>query len=290
MKKFFLTTAAFSVLAAPAMAADLAPLYKAPAPALAPTWNGFYLGGTLGGAWSDNSVNVVTTNTFVNTGALSALGLTAGPASAVASTANIGTKGTTTITGGVEAGYNWQLGPSWLVGLEADFELLSNGGGSSQVTQVAPRIGFPGDTYTSTVSASERVDWLGTVRGRLGFLITPTWLVYGTGGLAYGSASSSTGITGGETPNTGTTNIVGAGTYSAIRVGWTAGAGMEYMFAPNWTVKAEWLHYDLGSASYSNGTMSGFLTGTTTTAFTDVSSSTVKFTGDIVRAGVNYKF
>jgi outer membrane immunogenic protein len=65
---------------------------------------------------------------------------------------------------------------------------------------------------------------------------------------------------------------------------------MEYLFAANWTVKAEWLHYDLGTATYSNGTMTGILAGTNTINFTDVSSSTVKFSGDIVRAGINYKF
>jgi outer membrane immunogenic protein len=115
-------------------------------------------------------------------------------------------------------------------------------------------------------------------------------LAYGTGGLAYGSASSATAIAGAETPNTGTTNIAGLGSYSNTRVGWAAGAGLEYLFIPNWTVKAEWLHYDLGTATYSNGTMNGLLTGTNTIAFTDVSNSAVKFTGDIVRAGLNYKF
>jgi outer membrane immunogenic protein len=175
------------------------------------------------------------------------------------------------------------------VGLEADIEFLSTSG-AAQVTQVAPRIGFPADSYTSTLSVTEKVNWLGTVRGRLGFLVAPTWLVYGTGGLAYGNTSSSTAIAGGETPNTGTGNIAGAGSFSSTRVGWAAGAGLEWLFAPHWTVKAEYLHYDLGSASYSNGTMNGILTGTSTIAFTDVSSSTVKFTGDIVRAGVNYKF
>lgn len=289
MKKFLLTAVAFTAVGLPAMAADLAPVYKAPSPALAPGWTGFYLGGTLGGAWSDTSVDVGTTNTFVNTPALSPLGRTAGPASAVAATGSVGTK-TTALTGGVEGGYNWQLAPNWLVGIEADFEAFASSNGPGQVTQVAPRTGFPGDTYTATLSASDRIDWLGTVRGRLGFLIAPALLVYGTGGLAYGSATSTTAITGAETPNTGTTNIAGLGSYSNTRVGWAAGAGLEYLFAPNWTVKAEWLHYDLGTATYSNGTMSGFLTGTNTIAFTDVSSSTVKFTGDIVRAGVNYKF
>jgi outer membrane immunogenic protein len=284
VKKIFLTTAAIGVLAVPAMAADLAPV----SPLAAPTWSGFYLGGTLGGAWNNNSVDVVTTNTFVNNAVLSPLGRTAGPASAVASTANVGA-GSNSITGGLEAGYNWQVGPSWLLGIETDLEFLTTPGGA-QVTQVAPRIGFPGNTYTSTLSVTQNVNWLGTVRGRLGFLVTPTWLVYGTGGLAYGGASSNTAIAGGETPNTGTTNIAGAGSFSSTRVGWAAGAGLEWLFAPHWTVKAEWLHYDLGSASYSNGTMNGILAGTNTIAFTDVSSSTVKFTGDIVRAGLNYKF
>ena len=64
---------------------------------------------------------------------------------------------------------------------------------------------------------------------------------------------------------------------------------MEYLFAANWTVKAEWLHYDLGTATYSNGTMTGILANGPIN-FTDVSSSTVKFSGDIVRAGINYKF
>jgi outer membrane immunogenic protein len=148
----------------------------------------------------------------------------------------------------------------------------------------------PATTYTSPVSVSDKLSYLGTVRGRLGYLITPTWLVYGTGGLAYGGASSSTGIAGAETPNTGTNNIAGVGSASSTLFGWTTGAGAAWLFARNWTVKAEYLHYDLGSVSYSNGPLNGVLAGTGTIAFTDVSNSTAKFTGDIVRAGVNYKF
>jgi hypothetical protein len=55
-------------------------------------------------------------------------------------------------------------------------------------------------------------------------------------------------------------------------------------------VKAEWLHYDLGRVTYSNGTLNGILTGGSTIAFTDVSNGTVKVSGDIVRVGLNYKF
>jgi outer membrane immunogenic protein len=293
LKKFALSTAAFSLLAFPAMAADLSPVPYTKAPALAPVsapgWTGFYIGGTLGGDWSDNSVNTVTTNTFVNTGALSPLGRTAGPASALASTANLGTRSTSFI-GGVEAGYNWQFAPAWVAGLEADIEGLANDGVSARITQVVPRTGFPGNNYTATVSVSDKLNYLGTVRGRLGYLITPTWLLYGTGGLAYGGASSSARIAGAETPNTGTNDIAGVGSASRTLVGWTAGAGVEWLFAPNWTAKAEYLHYDLGSFTYGNGTMNGILTRTNTVAFTDISSSTAKFRGDIVRAGVNYQF
>jgi opacity protein-like surface antigen len=85
MKKLLLTAVAFTAVVLPAMAADLAPVYKAPLPP--PSWTGFYLGGTVGGIFTNNSVDVTTTNTANNiSGNLSALGLTAGPASAAAAT------------------------------------------------------------------------------------------------------------------------------------------------------------------------------------------------------------
>ncbi|HLK81211.1 MAG TPA: outer membrane beta-barrel protein [Xanthobacteraceae bacterium] len=290
MKKLLLTAVAFTAVVLPAMAADLAPVYKAPPPPPPPSWTGFYLGGTVGGIFTNNSVDVTTTNTANNiSGNLSALGLTAGPASAAAATSSVGA-GWSSLAGGAELGYNWQVAPTLLLGLEADIQGIADPGGPSALSNVVARdaVRFPGFNYAATISATDKVNWLGTARGRLGFLVTPTWLVYGTGGLAYGDVSSSTAITGGETPNTGATNIAGAGSLSSTRVGWTVGAGAEYMFLPNWTVKAEWLHYDLGSASYSNGTMTSFAGGVP--AFTDVASSTVKFSGDIVRGGINYKF
>lgn len=271
-----------------AYAADLP--VKAP-PMLAPafSWTGFYIGGTLGGIFPDNTVDVTTVNTANNIGGnLSALGLTAGPASAAAATGSFSGKGSNVI-GGFEAGYNWQLAPSFLLGLEADISAIANGG-SSGFTQTVARDAL-GHTFTATVSATDNLDWLGTVRGRLGFLATPTWLIYGTGGLAYGGVSSNTSITGRETgivPPDPFTPINGAGGFSDTRFGWAAGAGIEFLLIPNWTVKAEWLHYDLGSVTYSNGTMNASIAGVL--EFTDVSSTTVRFRGDIARAGINYKF
>jgi outer membrane immunogenic protein len=62
------------------------------------------------------------------------------------------------------------------------------------------------------------------------------------------------------------------------------------LFAPSWSAKAEYLYYDLGTLSYSDGTMSSFLNGTRTISFTDTSTSSVRLNGNIVRAGVNYHF
>jgi len=285
------------MIAGSAFAADM-PM-KAPAPAPALEWNGLYIGGTVGGDWSNqNFVNVVTTNNFLNPLLLGTLGATSGAASAAASSATVGAGKGRGFTGGFEAGYNYQFDfYNLVVGVEADIEDLS-GRGSGSVTQVTPRaFGF---NYTSTIAVSDHLHYLGTVRGRVGFLPTSSFLTttsllaYITGGVAYGGASSSTAITGAETPNSGSTNIAGAGTFSGTRVGYTFGGGFEWMLNRNWTVKAEYLHYDLGTANYSNGRMSAFTNGNNPPAgiltFSDLSASSVDFSGDLVRAGVNYKF
>jgi outer membrane immunogenic protein len=295
MKHLIPAGVASMMIAGSAFAADM-PL-KAPAPAPSLDWNGFYVGGTFGGDWSDkNFVNVVTTNSFTNFPVLSPDGVSAAVASAAASSAVVGAGKTRGFTGGFEAGYNYQFESNVVVGLETDIEYLS-GRGSGSATEVVGRTGFPGLTYTSTLTDSDHLHYLGTVRGRLGFLPTssflptPSLLAYLTAGLAYGGASSSTAITGGETPITGSSNIAGAGTFSGTRIGFTFGGGFEWMLNRNWTVKAEYLHYDLGTANYSNGRMTAFGVGAPGfITFSDLSTSSVDFSGDLVRAGVNYKF
>src|SRR6185312_14587303 len=95
-----------------------------------------------------------------------------------------------------------------------------------------------------STGVTKSIDWFGTVRGRVGFLVTPQWLLYGTGGLAYGETKSSfttTDLTGGCVPN-GTLCATGAS--SGVSTGWTAGAGAEAMLAPNWSAKVEYLYVD----------------------------------------------
>ena len=81
---------------------------------------------------------------------------------------------------GGQAGYNWQFGRA-VTGLEIDFS-AADIKGSNGVTETIP---FGGGTFTSSLSLSERVQYLGTARARLGWLPTDNVLLYGTAGLAW---------------------------------------------------------------------------------------------------------
>lgn len=154
------------------------------------------------------------------------------------------------------------------------------------------------DLWNAATTVSHRLDYLGTVRGRVGITVSPTLLLYGTGGLAYGgvSASTSTGISAtvnGGGPVTAVPPALAAGSMSQTRFGWTAGVGGEWMFTPGWSAKLEYLHYDLGSATYATG---GYNLDVGPTALPGIglltigSTTTEAFRGDIVRVGVNYRF
>lgn len=179
--------------------------------------------------------------------------------------------------GGLGAGYNWQMG-NVVIGGEADISGIAGGRGSASRTGVASDGLF---SYTSRVTASSGIDWIGTVRGRLGYLVTPSLLVFGTGGLAVGGVHSSINVAGvGSGPNGEA--WVGNGTRNDTRVGWTAGGGAEWRFAPHWSTKIEYLYVDLGSVSYSVPVVGSNWIG--------ASNVKTKFDTNIVRVGLNYSF
>ena len=273
-------TAGFATMAAvpAASAADLAvrPYTKAP-PAMVEVWNwtGFYIGGNGGYSWGRSNTDVTYFNTA--TGAL----ILPPPGSITASRFDMNGG----IAGG-QAGYNWQVG-NWVLGIEADIQWSGERGsalyrcGATATGGVClPGLTFlpPGATGT-TLALDQKLEWFGTVRGRAGVVVTPRVLLYGTGGLAYGSIKS-TGFLSGFNPNGGTVTSVGSNTDT--RFGWTVGAGAEAMITGNWTAKLEYLYMDLGR----------FNAGTFSLAPLSPISATVssKFTDHIVRAGINYKF
>lgn len=171
MKKFLLAVASIVLGTASAHAADLAAQYtKAPIMAPAYNWTGFYVGGNVGGQWGDSDLN--TSTVFSPTGYFAA--------SSVPAINTVGAQGvnSSSVTGGFTAGYNWQVNHA-VLGLEGDINYFSFKG-SATGSALYPCCAPTGYTVSSSVSA----DWLATIRGRIGFLAAPTWLLYATGGVA----------------------------------------------------------------------------------------------------------
>ena len=246
-----------------ARAADLpAPVQAQPS---AYDWGGFYFGGSVGGNITSNfNADTEGDTTFRfdnNNGGL------------VPITLDSGTGG---LIGGLQGGYNYQFG-SYVVGAEADLSASQAGGSGSYTSFVT----FMGSTFTT--SASEKTDYLATLRLRAGYTPVDRWLIYATGGLAVGGVSTSANVVMNSAP---ANNWNGAD--SDTRSGYTLGGGLEYAITPHLTLKGEYLYYNIGSrrtmatgdaAVSANPTLSGlYYVNKTTTA------------GSIIRAGVNYKF
>jgi outer membrane immunogenic protein len=267
--------AVFSVAASGlAFAADIA--VKAPLPPPAPvfTWTGFYVG--LSGGYNRSRDNVDPVGTFVSGNDDAGAAQIAAIPSALSTNKN-------GFIGGGQIGWNFQWYQFVVVGVEADVSGLT-GTGSNSFNTVVPITGAPpGVAIASTTSVDSRLQFLGTGRGRIGFAFDRL-LIFGTGGYAFGGAQSSTTIT---QSCTGACGIVfpspATGATTQTLGGWAAGGGMEYSFG-FWSVKAEYLHYDLGNMMTYPTTP---LVGNSTTINV---ASTASFKGDLVRVGLNYQF
>jgi outer membrane immunogenic protein len=247
MKKtlFSATAIALALSAVSAVAADL-PSMKGPPAYLPPppmfTWTGFYVGLNLGGGWRDatnnnnNNFFFPVLSTFANNNANNSGG----------------------VVGGGQIGYNYQFSPWLVVGLETDFQGTSIGSG-----------GGNNNNFFGGNGGGERIPWFGTVRGRIGITpFDPHFLIYGTGGFAYG-----------EVRRDDPFFFFGNNSRSFTKTGWTAGGGVEWAFLPNWSAKVEYLYTDL-SGSGQNGFNFGLGLNNT--------NNHTRF--NTVRAGVNYHF
>lgn len=280
---------AFFLMSGMAVAADLPMRKSPPAVVAAPmlTWTGFYVGANVGYSWSASSlVNLQTgTSQFCPDGPcngsyLHAYGFALGATGQTS-------LGHSAFLGGGQVGYNHQLG-SFVLGLEADIQGFA--GASSSISRAALGLG-PGGADNTVLRVSKGIDYLATIRGRAGFLATPQLLLYATGGLALGQVTSSTlGFQYYTGPTFGVvTSWSGAAAYSSTRVGWTLGAGGEWMFARNWSVKLEYLYYDLGSIAYA-GIYGNQRAPGPDNYFTNVTRTSARFNGHVLRAGLNYHF
>jgi outer membrane immunogenic protein len=245
-----------------ASAADMpvkGPVYKAaPMPIAIYNWTGFYVGVNGGYGWENSTGNLV-----ANSGGIAI------PTAIAGGTIprNLGIRPSGGL-GGAQAGYNWQV-DHVVFGIEGDIQ----GAGIKQSVAIAAA-GTPGVLLPTLSTGSSALYWFGTVRGRLGYAWN-TFMLYGTGGLAYGGVSDSAGSQTVPPPPLGT------GFSSSTRTGWAAGAGFEWAFKPSWSVKGEYLHIDLGSST---------ATVLFPTSPTDFLTYSFTHRYDIARIGINYKF
>lgn len=177
------------------------------------------------------------------------------------------------LIGGGQIGYNWQF-HQYIAGLEADFQ-GTTANGTNTLSLISFASGFPDQDQVSS-----KLDYLGTVRGRLGVAVLDPLMLYATGGLAYGGGHVSSAFSG---PSLAAPAVLYPAAASYTRVGWTLGGGFEYAIAPHWTAKLEALYYDLGYATTAGAQVIGGPTG-----FTE--GKTFSLNGVIGRFGVNYKF
>lgn len=277
-----------------AHAADMArPVYKAPVAVAAPvsSWTGFYIGGNAGYSWSNS--NAINSRSVAGDcdPLVGGCGVGFDPnfseLSALAATGNVGGKLDGFIGGG-QLGYNWQV-QNVVWGLEADI-MWMNGKGSGAYFKSVTTAGAPANPIETDFAASRSLDWLGTARARAGFLATPNALVFVTGGLAYGGAKLNASYIQSCVGCVGTGGDASAAvSASDTLVGWTIGGGAEWLIAPNWTVKAEYLYYDLGDLSVTTTIPGRDAAGIRPFAESSPTAS-ARFDGHIVRAGLNYKF
>jgi outer membrane immunogenic protein len=255
MRKVLGLVGATVLLVGPALAADLGK----PAPAVF-SWAGWYIGGNAGYGWGERTDLSISSNLFGNDARASRGFFPNQPSP----------KG---FIGGGQIGYDWQIN-NWVLGLVADFQGADIDAAANNAVGVVhlDRAGVVIARATGTTSLSEKLDFLGTGRARLGWAAN-NWLFYGSGGGAYGNVRSTVSFF-------DTFGDAFAGSHTEIRGGWAAGGGINYAVTPNWNVGVDYLHYDLGHTSVT----------TNADQFGRSFTASQSVAGDVVRGMVNYKF
>lgn len=303
MKKIFLSaTAVATVMSASAFAADLSSTKLAPSAPLT-LWTGLYAGMNAGYAFglTDGASNYGWANPY----SFSSFDLfSANSAASYALASSAPGRGIFQggFIGGGQLGYNYQYGQKIVFGFESDMQGAGiRGTGNADGFGPFTNSANPGNGFINNNIIQAGIDWLATARGRIGYLITPTFLLYGTGGLAYGGAFLNTRTNSafagdnGDRAVSSSFYLFGSDTSQASKsqllLGYTAGAGGEWMFMPSWSIKAEAIYYNLGTQKISNYTYAsgdGFNLGLPT--FSGGSTTQARYDGVIGRAGVNYHF
>ncbi len=248
----------------------------APVHAQSYSWDGIYVGTTIGGAIYEPGNNTLSTTCpptgyFCNS---------TGKGSANAGIVNITWPALSAFTWSGQAGYNWQY-RSVVLGPEVDigyFNLHSTPHASAAYP-VTGILGIPPATKSSpattyTVAESLSTDGLVMLRGRIGWAPEAPTLFYVNFGLAFTELRVGNSFA--------DTNGASGAASGSSTIGWTAGVGAELAVTHAWTIKVEYVYLDFGTTTATgNITHGGFSNGLT---------STVDLSTNIFRAGVNFRF
>jgi outer membrane immunogenic protein len=270
MHRTLLAAAVLALSSSFALAADIpVPVYRAPVMAPVATWTGFYAGLNGGYTWGRQSVDP----TVLSEACDNPLGCPQ-----ILALLSTGRKiSPNSFTGGLQFGYNQQYG-NVLFGLESDIDYLRlNGSFAYGPTRPSPQ------PITGAGTGSVTTSWVATFRPRLGW-VADRLLVYVTGGLAFTDQHNrETAIV---VVNGQISGPIGSfDLSSSSNIGAVVGAGVEYAFTNQWSVKAEYLHFDFATVRATAGVIGG--TGGFDGAFMN---SSWHLTADTVRVGINYHF
>jgi outer membrane immunogenic protein len=261
--------AVIALISTSAFAADMP--VKAPTPAPIQSWTGFYAGAELGAEWARTAWKTTSVVDFGTPTAIDA----SSPRNYNATSARAG----------LYLGYNRQFAPQWVGGLELDW---------ADANKTTTTAGVPGCSILCLGApgpvndlSSVKLGWDGSARARLGYLVAPNVLAYGTGGVAWQHVQTSLtcqfsgpdpicpGIAG--VPFSTTTN-------SLTRTGWTIGAGVDAKVSGNWILRAEYRYASFGTANVVSNLTNPGIVGVTTVAYQ------LKVNTQIATVGLAYKF
>jgi outer membrane immunogenic protein len=270
MRRLALALVASAALTQLASAADLpAKAYtKAPVMVTGYDWTGFYVGLNAGGTWAQDRLSSVPAD--AGTTAFWAACFAAGTCPRDYGSGSNNGNGEF----GGQAGYNWQM-QNFLFGVETDIQ-WTRASSDASVALANTGTGF----VPFNGQASSQLRWFGTTRVRLGVLANPSWLVYATGGLAYGSVNRS------WTANFPATGQLVSGSASQSAAGWTLGAGLEWMLTPNWILGAEYLYIKFNSNTF---LASGVGSAGCTAANCNFNVSSSGLSANVARLKLSYK-
>jgi opacity protein-like surface antigen len=257
------------------------PTKAPPLPVVAYNWTGGYIGAAAADHWSASSWNTSAIGNGPGAGFLAP-----DPTTSYSSFFSAAAQGR------IYGGYNWQFSPKWVAGVEADV-----GFGNSTMTRGgipgtfgngfnATNGAFPGTEAEGVDSSVVKMGWDSTVRAKLGMVVAPSLMVYGTAGVAFQQVSESASCDGSSNSWCQFTGIAKSQTFSSTLTGWTVGGGVEGVISGNWLGKIEVRYADLGhlNNTFFAGTGDDVITSLHVQTYTALAGVAYKFSQGVVVA------